>query len=159
MSVLSWGKPRIFVKSLGVENAAWKELDTPVVDTTQLSTEKGEKVEAQVEGGENEDVRYGKNTYALALTLRAAKGRNKPLPDADGIISDDYSIALQPEDPETPGLMIDRATASLEETWSAADGGQWAYTFDVLRPATGNQIKWGQVAVSENGEVTFTENK
>lgn len=157
MSVLSWGKPRLFIQKIGETNAAWKELPTPVEDSTQLTTTKGDKVEAKVEGGENEDVRYGKNTYALVFNIRAAKGRKKPVPDSDGIIEGEYKVALQPEDPDTPGLMIEKAKLSIEDTWSSADGGMWAYTADALKPEAGDQVKWGKVAVSEEGAVTFTE--
>lgn len=159
MAVLSWGKPRLFIQKIGETNAAWKELPTPVEDSTQLTTTKGDKVEAKVEGGENEDVRYGKNTYALAFNIRAAKGRKKPVPDSDGIIVGEYKVALQPEDPDTPGLMIEKAKLSIEDTWSSADGGMWAYTADALKPESGDQVKWGKVAVSEEGAVTFTEDQ
>lgn len=157
MSVLSWGKPKLFIQKIGEESASWKELPTPVEDSTQLSTTKGDKVEAKVEGGENEDVRYGKNTYALAFNIRAAKNRKKPVPDSDGIIDGEYKVALQPEDPDTPGLMIEKAKLSIEDTWSSADGGLWAYTADALKPENGKQVKWGKVAVSNTGTVTFTE--
>ena len=157
MSVLSWGKPRLFIQKIGDTSAKWKELPTPVEDSTQLATTKGDKVEAKVEGGENEDVRYGKNTYALAFNIRAAKGRKKPVPDSDGIIEGEYKVALQPEDPEAPGLMIDKAKLSIEDTWTSADGGMWNYTADALKPDAGDQVKWGKVVVSEEGAVTFTE--
>ena len=54
MAVIGWGKPRIFVKDLDDQSAKWIELPTPVEDSTQLSTEKGDKQEAKIEGGENE---------------------------------------------------------------------------------------------------------
>ena len=50
MAVLAWGKPRIFVKKLGV-GGSWIELPTPVEGSTQLSTTKGDKNEAKIEGG------------------------------------------------------------------------------------------------------------
>ena len=75
MAVLGWGKPRILVKDLDATGAAWEELPTPVENSTQLATTKGDKQEAKIEGGENEDVKYGKNTYALTFNIRAAKGR------------------------------------------------------------------------------------
>ncbi len=159
MSVLSWGKCRIFIKNIDDTTAEWKELATPVEDSTELSTEKGDKTEATIEGGENEDVRYSKNTYALAFTIRAAKGRKKPLKDSDGIIEGNYAVALQPEDPTTSGLMIDKSTASVEDTWTSADGGQWAYTFDALKPDEGDQVKWGIVTVDEDGQVEFVEDE
>ncbi len=159
--VLSWGKPSIYVGKLDGSNAVtYKKWYTPVLDSTQLETTKGDKSEAKIEGGENEAVRYAKNTYALTLSIRAAKGRKKPVSDSDGIVAGEYSLILVPEDPTAPGLKIDRATISVEDTWSAADGGTWAYTFDALKPATGDQVKWGVATVSGTDEtptISFVE--
>lgn len=108
MAVLSWGKPRIFIKDLDSEAPKWEELPTPVENSTQLSTTKGTKQEAKVEGGENEDVRYGKNTYALVTNIRAAKGRKRPVSDEDGVVMHNYAIALQPEDKEVQGFCMEK---------------------------------------------------
>lgn len=163
MAVLSWGKPGLYLRKIGDKTTnKWIKLPTPVEGTTQLTTTKGTKVEAKVEGGENEDVRYGKNTYALEFEIRAAKGRKKPVPDADGIIDGNYELALQPEDPEAVGIKIDKGALSVEDTWSSADGGKWKYTLDALKPDTGDQVKNGKVVVDEtSGEptVTFTEDE
>lgn len=157
--ILSWGKPRIFIKNLDVTTPKWVELPTPVEDSTQLSTTKGDKKEAKVEGGENEDVKYSKNTYALELSIRQAKNRAKPIHDNDGMIKNNFSVALQPEDSDSDGgFLIDKSAVSVEDTWSAADGGLWKYTFDALKPTSGDQVKWGKVTVGTDGEVTFTEN-
>jgi hypothetical protein len=157
MAVLSWGKPRIFIQKEG--ETKWKELPTPVEDSTQLATTKGDKKEAKVEGGENEDVKFAKNTYALNLNIRQAKGRVKPIVDADGVINDNYKVVLQPEDPTNEGFCLDKTTVSVEDTWTSADGGIWAYAFDALKPESGDQVKWGEVSVTgtaDNLEVTFT---
>ena len=61
MAVLAWGKPRIFVKKLG-GSGSWIELPTPVEGSTQLSTTKGDKNEAKIEGGENDDYLYAYDT-------------------------------------------------------------------------------------------------
>ena len=94
MAVIGWGKPRVFIKDLDASAPKWEELPTPVEDSTQLTTTKGDKQEAKIEGGENEDVKYGKNTYALALNIRAAKGRKRPVSDSkDG--SEEHTAVLQ----------------------------------------------------------------
>lgn len=158
MAVIGWGKPRILVKDLDEANAKWQELPTPVEDSTELTTEKGEKKEAKIEGGEYEDVKYDKNTYALALRIRMAKGRTQPIPSADGVVEHNYAVMVQPEDPTVPsGISIDKSNVSCEETYTADEGGAWTYTFDALKPATGNQVKWGTVTV-DNGTPSFTEN-
>ena len=162
MAVIGWGKPHIFIKELGDVDAIWEEVPTPAEGTTELATEKGDKQEAKLEGGANEDVRYNKNTYALSFTIRAAKGRKKLMKDEDGIITSNYSIILQPEDPQIDGICIDKAQVSVEDTWSAEEGGAWIYTFDALQPDKGTQVKYGKVNVTGTGDdlnVAFTETK
>ena len=157
--ILSWGKPRIFVKDLNTEGAKYIELPTPVLDSTQLTTTKGDKKEAKVEGGENEDVKYSKNTYALVLNIRQAKGRKKPIHDEDGVIMHNYEVILMPEDSSIEGFKIDKSAVSVEDTWTAADGGMWAYTFDALKADKGDQVKWGLVTATGSGDsldVEFT---
>lgn len=149
MAVIGWGKPRIFVKDLDATSSKWEELPTPVEDSTQLTTTKGDKQEAKIEGGENEDIKYGKNTYALVLNIRAAKGRKRPISDSDGVVVHNYAVALQPEDPEVPGFCMEKTTVSVEDTFTSADGGVWAYTFDALKSAADkNQVQWGKIIVT-----------
>lgn len=150
MSLLGWGKCRIFIKDLDTPSAPWVELPTPVENTTILETTKGDKQEAKIEGGENEDVRYSKSTYALNLNIRAAKGRKKPIADSDGIIAHNYAVAVQPEDPEAIGIMIDKAKPSVADTFSTEEGAIWEYTFDALKPDSGDQCKMGTVTVTED---------
>lgn len=149
MAVIGWGKPRIFVKDLDATSPKWEELPTPVENSTQLTTTKGDKQEAKIEGGENEDVKYGKNTYALVVNIRAAKGRKRPISDSDGVVAHNYAVALQPEDPEVPGFCMEKTTVSAEDTFTSADGGVWAYTFDALKSAANkNQVQWGKIIVT-----------
>ena len=162
MAVIGWGKPRLFVKDLDEADAKWLELPTPVEDSTELTTEKGEKKEAKIEGGENEDVYYNKNTYALACRIRMAKNRKQPIASADGVVAHNYAVMLQPEDASVPsGISIEKSTVSCEETYTADEGGAWTYTFDALKPTAGNQVKWGIVTVTGEGDalnVSFKEN-
>jgi len=161
MAVLGWGKCRILVKNLEKSDAKWKELPTPAENTTALSVTKGDKKEAKLEGGETEDVRYNKNAYALAYSIRAAKGRKRPFTDEDGLITDNYAVAVVPEDPTCIGLMIDKSRVSVEDGFSTDEGGIWTYTHDALKPASGKMCKWGTINVTGTGDnisaVTITE--
>lgn len=158
MSLLGWGKCRLFTKDLDTEGAKWKEWPTPVENSTILETTKGDKQEAKIEGGENEDVRYAKSTYALNTNVRAAKGRKKPIADSDGIIAHNYAVAVQPEDPEAVGIMIDKAKPSVADTFSTKEGAIWEYAFDALKPEAGDQVKMGTIKVTEDGgEITAIE--
>lgn len=134
MALLSWGKPKIRITKIGDESAQPIVIPTPVEGTTALNTTKGNKVDAPLEGGGYEDIKYNKNTYSFEFELYASKGREKPVEDTDGIINGLYKIELQPEDPTTQGIVIDKAVLSVEETYSAEIGIKWKYTADVLVP-------------------------
>lgn len=159
MAVLGWGKPRIFIKDLDALSPAWEELPTPVENSTQLSTTKGSKQEAKLEGGENEDVRYGKNTYSLVSNIRAAKGRTRPISDEDGVVAHNYALALQPEDKDVQGFCMEKTTVSVEDTFSTEEGGLWSYTFDALKASKEKkQVQWGKIIVNESaGNITKIE--
>lgn len=151
MAVIGWGKPRVLAKDLDTPGSQWFELPTPVENSTQLTTQKGDKKEAKLEGGENEDVRYSKNTYALALNIRAAKSRKRPISDSDGLVAHKYAIVVQPEDKDVQGIAIEKATVSVEDTFSTEEGGIWAYLFDALKPDSGkNQVSWGKIIITES---------
>lgn len=164
MSLLGWGKCRLFVKDLDTPSASWIEFPTPVENSTTLETTKGDKQEAKVEGGENEDVRYSKSTYTLNANIRAAKGRKKPIQDSDGIIGHNYAVAVQPEDPEATGIFIPKAKPSVNDTWSTEEGGIWEYSFDALKNEGTTQVQMGVITVDEGedgkiNDVTFAEVK
>lgn len=156
MSVLSWGKPTIKIGKLQANGEApqsWIDIPTPVENSTKLTPTKGKKVEAKVEGGDNEDVRYGKNTYAFEFEIRAAKGRKKPVEDDDGVIDGEYAVKLRPEDPTIEGIIIDRGTLSMEPTYDTENGTKWKYTLDAVKPKTGNTVKFEVVDFSGAGSL------
>lgn len=153
---LSWGKPTIKIGKLGDGGKApssWIDIPTPVENSTKLTPTKGAKKEAKIEGGENEAVKYAANTYTFEFEIRAGKGRAKPVEDVDGVIPGEYAVKLQPEDPTVEGIVIDRSTMSMEETYDTDNGKKWKYTFDVLKPATGNQVKHEVVNFSGAGSL------
>jgi len=142
MANISWGKPLVEVAPItGGTPGAFVALPTPVQDSTQLSVEKGNKLEAPLEGGELADVRYDKNKYTLVLELYRTKGLTKPIVDDDGIINTEYAVRLTPEDPTVEGFIIDRTSVSIEDTWDAKIGYKWKYTFEALKPAIGTLLK------------------
>lgn len=143
MSVLSWGKPIVEIgpSTAGATPAVFTALPTIVENTALLTTTKGTKVEAKGEGGELIDSRNGKNMYSFSCELFVKKGDSKPIADIDGTIVARYGVRLTPEDDTTEGWLIDNASVSVEETWSSAKGKNWKYTFDGLKPATGNILR------------------
>lgn len=153
MANIGWGKCRIMVKKAG---GTWTEVPTPAEGSTVLSVTKGDKKEAKIEGGENEDVKYNRNNYALSYRIRAAKDRVKPIADNGGIINDNYEVAVQPEDPAVQGFMLSSTRVSIEDGFSTDEGGYWTYTHDALKP-DGDEpmIKWGVVTI-DGSNVTIS---
>lgn len=139
---ISWGKPKIEVKKLGQEpDASWEVFATPVEGTTQLTTTQGDKIEAKIEGGENEAVKYKKNTYQLVFNVRQVPERTDPIVDSDGVVTDEYAVRVTPENPEALGVQIDRTSVNVQKTYDAENGLVKVYTFDVLKPGTGDAVK------------------
>ena len=156
MSNLSWGKPRIFVKDLDDQSPSWKELNTPVQDSTELQTTKGDKMEAPIEGGENEDVKYKDSQFAVVYNIRKYKGRAVPIHNKNGVVSHHYAFALMPEDATNVGFYIERTAVTVDDTFTANDGAVWAIQHDAIAATSGNTVKWGTLAVAA-GKLTFTE--
>ena len=161
---LSWGKCTLFIKKYG--DTKWKRLVTPVEDSTNLTPTQGDKMEAKIEGGTNEAVKYKSNTYQLTYNIRKAQGRKQPIANKDGVVKDEYAVMLQPEDDTTDGFYIERTSVNVQDTFTTADGAIWQLTHDALEPTKGNTVKWGQVTVSQTGtgesavnKVAFSENE
>jgi hypothetical protein len=143
MSKIGWGKPTLEIAPIGADGilGTFTKLPIPVQDSTQLTTEKGNKLEAFLEGGGLLDVRYDKNKYTCEFELYRAKGVSKPITDDDGIVMTEYALRLTPEDPTVEGWLMQRASVSVEETWAANIGHKWKYTFEALEPAAGRLLE------------------
>lgn len=160
MANIAWGKPRIFVKDIDTTVAAeqkWVELPTPAENTTQLTPQKGDKLEAKIEGGENEDVKYKRSTYSLAFEIRKAKKRQAPFPSVDGVVDHHFAVLLQPEDPAVEGFYISGSTVSVDENYNASDGAKWVITMEAIKATVGDTVKWGIVNTETAGKISFTE--
>lgn len=143
MAVLSWGKPKIEIALLDESGTPgqWKEIDVPKEDSSQLTTEKGDKKEATEEGGGTVDAKYNKSKYSFVCQLYQKKGKTKPIDDDDGVVLENYAVRITPEDPTTEGWIMDKTNVSVVDTWTAADGKLWEYTFEGLVPETGKILK------------------
>lgn len=154
MAVIGWGKPTIVISKLDSkgEPTTWSEVPTPAEDSTNLTTTKGDKTEAKLEGGANEDVKYGRNTYALSYQIRVAKGKVMPFNAKDGVVEGEYAVAVQPEDPAVPGIMMKKSVVSAEDTFAAAEGGAIIFTHDALQPNEGSQVEWGVITIQKGSD-------
>ena len=142
MSTLSWGKPKIEIAPItaGVIGT-YVEVINIKEDSTKLTTAKGAKTEAPIEGGDVIDIRYKKNNYSLEIEIWATKGASKPIEDADGIVASNYAVRLTPEDVTQEGFVIPKASVQVEDMFTSKDGKTWKYTFDALKPATGDKVQ------------------
>lgn len=102
-----------------------------------METTEGDVTEANGEGGELVDAYIAASTYRLSFQLYAKRNAEKPIEDEDGVILDEYAIRLTPEDDTLPGFMLPRCRVSVVDTYTAADGERWQYTFRALKPTTG----------------------
>ena len=103
MKRLMWGKALAAIaKKTGTTYGEFKVLPEIVENSTSLTTTKGEKKEAKVEGGGVEAVRYSKNTYGLVLDIRRGKVGDEiitfPFEEVDGVVDGIYYLRVQPED-------------------------------------------------------------
>lgn len=149
MAQISWGKPTIMlgkITSAGTAPTTWVEEFTPVEDSAKLTPTTGDEMKAPVEGGGLEDYKRKKTTYVFEYEVRKTKGREVKIPSVNGVVADEYSVQLIPEDATCPGFLIDRSAVSVEDTWSAADGAKWKFTFNVLDATTTgvtDDVAWG----------------
>lgn len=145
MSQLSWGKPNIetavSVNGAVANDADWKAIDTPKDTTTKLTPTAGTETEALEEGGDVVDSRNGKNKYTFEFDHFVKKGKKRPWEDVDGIIEGEHAFRLTPEDADCEGILIERSTLRVEESYTTADGIMLHYVAKVLKPANGKMVK------------------
>lgn len=134
MSVTAWGKPNIFIQKVGATKNEWDKVDTPKEDTTTNTPTKGDTMEAKEEGGGIVDRKTKKSTYELAYQLYVKKGKAQPYIVIDGLVEDNYRIAVQPEDADLPGVYMGNTSVSAEESFTSADGALITYTHSALIP-------------------------
>lgn len=147
---LSWGEiDGYYAKIENGAEGAWHKLPNIVDDTLTINTEKGDKMEAQIEGGSNEYVQYKKSTFSVEWEHRYALEddglRQKPIQDVDGVVDGTYAFKFIPKAAGTAGFYVKRAAVSVEDTYSSEDGIKWKYTADVLAPENKNEasIEYG----------------
>lgn len=135
MSVLSTGKPRIWVAKLDkFDNIGeWKEVDVPKDGTTSLETSEGDSTEYLQEGGGKVDVEKKECGYTFVFDLFVKKGFKKPIEDKNGVIIDNYAVRLAPKDPECSGMLMYKAQVACISSFSVADGMICQYKFEGLQ--------------------------
>lgn len=145
MAKIGWGKPTVefapCVNGVVGSNVEFKPMPEIKQDTAKLTTTKGDKKEAIGEGGEVIDIRYAKSKYAFECEVFVQAGAQAPIQDNDGIVDSNYSVRLTPEDPANEGFKMENCKVTVETTFTSADGKTLKYTFDGIKPASGNTLK------------------
>lgn len=169
MSVTAWGKPGIFIQKVGVTKNEWYKIDTPKEDTTQVNPTKGDTMEAKEEGGGVVDRKVKKSTYELVYQLFIKKGVAQPFKTIDGIVEDNYRVAVQPEDADLPGVYMGNTSVGAEEAFTSADGALITYTHsalisegDPVAKATNSKgeevycaYRWRKIVATKNSNGTY----
>ena len=149
---IGWGRPTIKVKKVSEEDTAYKTLPTPMDGTTTLETTQGDKMEAKIEGGENEAVKYKANTYELTFKIRHAPEKQSELDvisDTDGVVAEEYSVQVIPENEEAIGVEIARASVNVQTSFDTTDGVVKTYTFSALKNDKGKTVEFKKIQASE----------
>lgn len=151
MSKITWGKPGIFITKLGPtethpsNSAVWVDISNNYKvkeGSVNLTTTAGDKTEAKEEGGAVIDTKHAKATYSFEFDIyHYGADFEKPIPDNDGVILDNYALLVVPEDRNLPGFIFQNASVSSSDNFTAADGTTTTYTFDALVPTTGAMMK------------------
>lgn len=156
MSYVSWGKNAIYNKNVEESGGKWEEMPTPVEDSSELSTTEGDKLEAPIEGGELEDVKYKAATYELKYDIRNTKGKAIPIEHKNGVVEDHYATVVVPEDEECIACYIPKSSVSVSTSYTAADGFKSTFTHSALVPddkAESLQLGKVEISKSESGGV------
>lgn len=140
--ILSWGKPKIFVRSLNTIGAIWRLLVTPKEGTTNFEEAEGDELEAKEEGGDVVDTMSKASSATLTFEEFVKKGGKKPFASKGGRINDHYEVYVQPEDAECVGLYIPHVSGKQLLKSNAEDGALYTETLK---------------AIKENGKDLYTE--
>ena len=148
MAIILWGKPTITITGVSGSQSSNLTVPTPVADSTQLSTESGDKHTADIEGGGYEAIRYDKNSFTLEFSVRFAAGRTMPFEDVshDGTVTGTYKFVVTSEDTGAPSMTINEANVRYEDEYTADNGAMRHYYAESIMPASGDQISWSHTA-------------
>lgn len=159
MAKISWGKCNLLVCNIPDNVSEYDvanypkfiKVDTPVNGSTTINIEDGEKHEAEIEGGDNEAVRYDNDKFSLEFDIRRAAdrptiGKNAALGNQSGV----YAFALQAEDPSAPSILVEAANVKRGISFTSADGIYDHYVVDAITPKDAKALKIGIVSMGTN---------
>lgn len=144
--MISWGKPKVEIVECSEngyipDSPEWVTLPTPVINSSKLDTQEGDKKEAKIEGGEVIASRQDASKFTFEVELYQTDDFAEPIEQTNGVVTKCYAVRLTPEQTGAKGFLIERASVVVQQTWSADDGGKIKYTFTALKPKTGEMLK------------------
>lgn len=154
---VGWGRPDIYVKDLDAATPEWLKVPTPVENTSKLVPSKGEKLEAKIEGGDNEDVLYKANNYDLSYQIRKTSGKDMPIKHSDGVVDHRYAVVVVPQNRLAPGPYVPQSSVTVEDAFDTKEGGTDLFTHSAVKPSDdGKKVRWGTYEVTDtNGKITI----
>lgn len=143
--ILMWGKCSVKftpIDGSGATINAAVTLPTPIRNSTVLTPQEGDKVDAEVEGGGVEASRRNSPKYTLATNVRiTSTNKTDQLGSVNGIVPGEYEVEVKPlENNAAPVLNIARASVTVMKNYTAEEGGYFAYSAEVLLPETGEMV-------------------
>lgn len=152
MATILWGKPKFDVTSVNsVGASSLLTIPTPVQGSISLTTEAGEKHEANVEGGGAEAKRADKNSFTLEFSVRFAAERKMPFSDVshDGNVTGSYKFVISdPENTSAPKMTMKEANVRYEDEFDPDDGARrHFYAESVVPTDDSDQIEWSDGAL------------
>ncbi len=142
---VSWGVPTIEVRKVG--ETEWLKFATPVEGTSTLECEQGDKLEALIEGGTAEAVKYKANKYTFTFDVRQVPERTDPIEDVDGVVEEEWQVRVTPEIAKAHHMFIQRASVNVQLKYTAEEGLTKTFEFSSLKPDTGAQVVVGSKEV------------
>lgn len=150
-TIMSWSKCSITIAKTGAADA----MGTPLTalgtikdKSTTLATADGEKLTAKATGGvtvaqESKDgditltTRIMEPDFALIASLTGAINNTTNVVVKTNVVSDPYSVQLDPKNSGATGLKIRKASVSYKEGYSEEEGQYADVTFTVMQCADG----------------------
>ena len=157
--ILSWGECDAYVKKAG--ETTYKKEPKPVDQSTTLEPTEGEKMEAKVEGGKLEAAHQLANSYLAKYQLRVAESKNSNITHKNGVVDDEFSLAIVPKNKAAIGIIIDRASVNvLDNTYNSKEGIVDEFRFTVLEPSDEtDMVKRGVLTVTGDDTTGYTISK
>lgn len=150
MKTIGWGKPGIYIRK--VADKLFKKVADAVEGTAQLTFSDGDKMEARVEGGQVEAVKYKAGSYEFEYGIREAAETVQLIDHVDGVVEDAYVVAVIPENPAAPGIFIECSEVTVSTNYTAEDGMTTTYKHAAMKAANGSAVKRGIITATQSGE-------